>query len=333
MTIESLSKAEQAYFDSRGESETPVETPDPSPTEPVVIPAPEPEKVETKVEAPKTEEVKPEPEKAPVHVPLAELQEERKRRKAESEKREEAERNYLKLNERLSTLMEVAKAQQAPTVKDDKIEVPDITADPVGHFKAQTEILRRQLEENLTWRKEQEDFRKKQEDQTTQVNNIQRLGQIVSAKEVEFRTTTPDYDEASVFLRQMRDGQLLAFGHEDLAERQQLLNQDAVAIAAQALAKGKNPAEVIYNMAKASGWKPKTAAPPAVTATALPTQPASVTDEQKVKMASNGQKANQSLSQIAGAATPPVTLESLLKLSDDEFAKATKGDKWRRLFT
>jgi hypothetical protein len=255
---------------------------------------------------------------SPKMVEKAALKEERDRRKAERQAKEEAQRKVLTLETRFKTLEDLARA---PAKAQAEPEVPDINTDPVGHFKAKTAQLERELADTRKWRQEQEQ-------QSSAINNVQRISQLAQAQEGEFKKITPDYDDASGHLRSLRDAQLVAYGVSDPQERLNIIAQDAITIAAQALSTGKNPAQVIYDMAKASGYQGKTP----VATQAAPQSGKGPSEEEKVKKAAKWQVAGGSLGQMNGASQTPTTLEMISRMSDDEFAEATKGEKWRKLF-
>ncbi len=332
----SLSPEESKFFETQGgeagDFTAPAEVPAPA-SEPVPAPTPaaevQPELPlgQAKPAAAAEPEVRTDAPKDPVLVPVAELQHERKRRQEEAKKREDAEKQYLTLNARLETLASLARAQQAPPP-----EVPDVNIDPIGHFRAENEALKRQLNEQSERTKKQEEWRTQQETQAQTVNNVQRLLQLAGTHEQEYRAKTPDYDAASTYLRQQRDRELEIYGMTDPIKRQETIGQDAINIAAQALATGGNVANVIYEMAKSRGYRKAEPAAAPVPAPVVPPAPA-VTEEKKVQMAAGGQKASASIGQMPGAAAPPVTLDAIAKMSDKDFEEATKGDKWRKLFT
>lgn len=250
-------------------------------------------------------------------VPQKALHEERERRKAAQKDAEEARTNFTKLQSRLDTLQEIARSTVQRSETPTAPVTPDINTDPVGHFKAKTEALERELSDTRKWRTEQE-----QRGQAT--NNIQRIAQIAQAKEAEFKQTAPDYDDASTHLRNLREAQLIAYGITDPMRRGNIIAEDAITIAATALSENKNPAEIIYNMAKASGYAKKAVEQ----AQAVDNTPS---ETKKVQMARDGQKAGASIQQINGAASKTTTMQALLEMNDDEFAAATKGDKWKKL--
>jgi len=304
----------------------------PEPVEGDDDPAATPEKTDQKADADKT--AKPEG-----MVPQQALHEERERRKAERKAREEAERKFATLEGRLSVLQQLAQQagqqqpkQEAATAAPQPIQIPDVNADPVGHFKALNEInnqkaaaLERQLQEVSAWRQSQDQ-------QAQQAATIQRAASIADAHEKEFAQREPNYYDAANYLRSMRDQELQAMGYANPTQRQQIIATDVYHIAQQALQNNQNFGEVAFAIAKSRGWTPKPAqeATPAPT-TPAPVTPAAVNDQKKIEMVANGQRAGASLGQANGAAAPSTSLEALLNMSDDDFAAATKGDKWKNL--
>jgi hypothetical protein len=56
-----------------------------------------------------------------------------------------------------------------------------------------------------------------------------------------------------------------------------------------------------------------------------------MSEADKVALAARGQAASKSLSAVGGGPTGSLTLEVLAGMNDDEFAEATRGDRWQRL--
>lgn len=309
-----LTAEEKSFFDTRGGEAVTGKVVDQASEQ--EKPAIQPKTTETKaVTSPEEEEVVDQAEKSGT-VPQKALHEERERRKAAQKEAEEARTSFAKLQSRLDTLTEIAKTATGGTQRAETPTaptVPDINTDPVGHFRAKTEALERELADTRKWRTDQEQ-------RSAATNNVQRIAQIAQAKEAEYiKTTAPDYNDASTHLRNIRDAQLIAYGITDPMERGNIIAQDAITIAANALSQNKNPADIIYNMAKASGYVAKAKDEP---------KPADVgpSETEKVKMAAAGQKAGASLQHINGSAPPVkgVSVSMLNQMSDEEFHEATK---------
>lgn len=353
---EEMSSEESALMDADRTNTAPViKQPDPVPApqpEPVVEPVKQPEPA-AQVQAPVQEPVAEQPEIDPQTgkrrmVDYGALHEERERRRATEKERNEAKEQLAKLTGRFETLAQLAQAQQQqPNAQqpqnqqpEPQIVIPDIANDPVGHFQAQLLIERRErealtkrLEETANWRQQQE--------QTAQAtNNVQRLAQIAIQHEQEFSKVQPEYQKAALYVRDMRDAELKAMGYADPAQRAQMIQVDALNIAAQALNNNMSAAEVVWAIAQARGFKTAPAAPapeaPAPVQTPAPVAPAAPAQNigaEKLKTVSKGQETGQSIGQVNGAPPPQESLpERLLAMSDEDFEAATKGDKWRQLF-
>jgi hypothetical protein len=255
--------------------------------------------------------------------------EERERRKSETKARIDAEQKFATLNGRLEVLQELARAaqqqQQAP-----QIEVPDISENPVGHFQAQIALRDQKIAEFDQWRQQQAQEQQQREYQANQVmgqlqvqqQQNEMVGQVRNVAiqaEQEFSKSVPDYQDAASHVQKTRLAQLTALG---VPNPEQQLQVEALQMAAGALQQGRNPAAVIYDMAKATGWTGKT-------------RPAAVASPgaQKLATVARGQSANASLSQVSGSAPAEMSVNKLLEMSDEEFAEATKGGKWAKLFS
>lgn len=245
------------------------------------------------------------------------------RTKAAEAEAKSAREEAAKLLGRFETIQQLVQRQQQPPsqvqqpVQD---EIPDINLDPVGHFQAKDAIRERELTELRQWRQAEQ-----QKGDT--YNNITRLQQIAQNHEVEFKKTTPDYDDAFQFVRAQRDVELQGMGYDDPSVRQQIIQQDALQIAAQALQGNKNAAQVVYAIAKARGYAGKAPAPAPIPAPVVVKSP----DTQKLQTVAKGQKETQSLGQVNGEAMPDLSPQAIANMSDAEFAKWATDDNFRKL--
>lgn len=245
-----------------------------------------------------------------------------KRKTTETELAKQREENAKILGrfETIQQMMQRAPQQQTPQqpVAD---EIPDINLDPVGHFQAKDALRERELGELRQWRQSQQQ-------QSDTYNNVSRLQQIAQSHEAEFKKTTPDYDDAFQYVRAQRDTELQGMGYDDPNVRQNIIAQDALQIAAQALQGNRNAAQVVYAIAKARGYAGK--APASAPA---PVPVAKSPDAQKIATVAKGQEASQSLGQMGGTAPVEFSAEMIAKMSDNEFADWTSKneDAWRKM--
>lgn len=146
--------------------------------------------------------------------------------------------------------------------------------------------------------------------------------------------TQPDFLDAYQHARQARIGELSALGYGP-EEAAAITFDNELEVIRNAYATGRNPAQVIYDYAVQRGYANGGAssmpgnAPP-FGGEVLPA-PGGMSAAEKVALAARGQAGAKSLSSAGGGALGPLTLEALASLTDDEFAEATKGDRWHRL--
>lgn len=197
-------------------------------------PDPEPE--------PAPAEPEPKPEPAPESptppegfVPHGALHQERERRKA--------------LEQRIAEL-EAASKQTQPAAEPD---MPDPIMDPKGFAE---------------WQRGQFDAQQKrwrdQEQAQIEQQQRQHRQQIAAQYEQQFMQQTPDYADAVKHLHQSRLTELRMYGMTD-EQISATIAQDANSLLDAAMQQGRNPAEVLYQIAKQRGWNTPAAAPaPAV---------------------------------------------------------------------
>lgn len=253
-------------------------------------------------------------------------QEKRKRQGLESERQQlqterqqllerlaERDQQWARADERLRLLGE---AMQPPPAQPQA--PPDREADPFGYMAWQDQRLNA-LEEKLTGVANQT-----QEDRAHQA-----LRETYVSSARDFARQNPDFGGAYNFLMQMRDQQLAAVGISDPQRRMAEIVNDERHLVAQALQSGQNPAAVIYNLAKAGGYRTPAAAPAASVQPngAAPTNGAhapangapSVTEQ--VQQIQRGQAASRSLSSAGGAPVPQgIDINRLIDMTEDEYA-------------
>lgn len=232
-------------------------------------------------------------------VPHGAFHEERERRKEAERQVRESNAKFSLLEGRLEELRRAAepKPQEGP-------------ADPI-----------KTIEELAAWKKDTE---ARLTEQQTQEQGFQQFNAAVEAGIDEFRTENPDYDAAIEYLAQERDAQLKAIGHT-AQEALQIMKREANAIFAKALQDGVNPGSRVYALSKRMGYK---------VADTTDEKPATATASQRLRTIAAGQGAARSLSNAAGSATKPLTLQALADMPRDEFRKIAGDPKqWRALMT
>jgi hypothetical protein len=320
MESEALTPEESKLMDDNRQAEFSI--PEPEPAAPVTKTAPEPTPEPETIETTEPDDVpvaETPPEKRRM-VDYGALHEERERRKAADKEKAELARQLATITGRFSTLEELAKAAAAQT--QPKPQIPDVNSDPVAHFQAELRARDEKIAQFENWQRQQQ----QQAEQAQQINQIRA---IASQQEAEFAKETPDYQEAATYVQQARLNQLRVLR---VPNPEQAVAQEALQLAVNALQQGVNPAQMVYEYAKTVGWAPKVAAPtPSQPAPAAPKPAAPAAGAKKLETVAKGQAANASLSQLNGSASPETTIESVLKMSDEEFAKWATPENWRAM--
>jgi hypothetical protein len=288
--LESLNKAEAPVSAETAFEQEAAAVEAEAPAAPVEEVAPAPAPIENAAPAPVAEQAAPE-EHEDRMVPRKALQEERA-------KRQEMERRIAQ--------MEAFLSQQAQPQQQQQFEVPDPETDPIAALKYD----RQQLEQLR-----QAEMHRARETQFTQV---------YTQAAQQFSAQAPDFQDAYKYAINSRAQELQAIGTPPQAISQALRNEE-MSLVATALQNGVNPAEAIYNFAKARGYAGKAPAP----------APAPVAPGPDI------QKARQAVAASAAAggkpATPAaLTWEAVANLKgaafDSAFEKLAYGDSKSSLF-
>lgn len=252
-------------------------------------------------------------------VPHAALHAEREEHKKTSAQLKDREAQLAVLERRTNLILErLMQTQQQPQGQPQpqapaEEPIPDLNTDAVGFIVG---TLKKQSAE-LEAIKKGEQTRQVQGQQMTADQQI--MGRA-AALENQFVAETPDYWEASNFMKQSRHAEYTRMGVSDPMQREAMIAQDARNIAILALQQGRNPAQVVYEMAGDRGYKKAAAPAPAAAA------PAADATQQLQRIA-EGQTQNQSLTQVRGTAPKGMTAARLYELSEAEFAKALEDPR------
>lgn len=301
MAGSTMTPEEQAQFDAMREDAQETEQPDTTETTTEAAPVePEPQSEDdaAAVEAAR-----------PTTVPHAALHQEREARKDLQKQLAEERRQRLVLEERTNLILQRIPLSPQPEPPAGVV-LPDINEDPIGHLVGGM----RHLATNQQALEKAEQARAAE---TARLAEESKLIARAAAEEAEFVQATPDYGPASQFLSQKRDAQLRAMGYDDPVERRSILRQEAVALAARAVAQEKNVGEFVYELAKVAGWQPQPAAPAEAVAIAETPAPAAA----RITKIAAGQEQGRSLGNVTGSAAPPLTAQALLDMPHDQFLK------------
>ncbi len=254
-------------------------------------------------------------------VPHAALHEERtKRQESERQLAEERKRSAT-LEERTNIILQrfaAPQQQAAPTQTPTLPEIPAFETDPAGHILAkqhQNEAILGELVQAVVGLNRQ----------TEQANGVQQLTQRAAAMERQYAATNPDYDKASAYLYDARRKDLVAVGFTDPAEIEQMMAHEATGLVTRAAQQGRNPAELVYALAKIRGYAP---APPATEdpATATPATNTSTSNGavDQLRTIAAGQQQARTVGNLPGSGPVPVTAARLADMTAEEFAEFQK---------
>jgi len=179
--------------------------------------------------------------------PLSALEQERdnykKGMEAERVQRKELRQELQALQNELKSLKEnsAPKNNEAPKV--------DFDENPLEALKAQQdEILKNQSKIDSHFKSEEERIAAQQE--------FNEFAQSVKVKTQEFANVKPDYYDAYKYLVDSRVNELKIQGVSE-KEIQKIIGQDELSISFSAMNDGRNPAEIVYELAKHRGYASK----------------------------------------------------------------------------
>lgn len=180
--------------------------------------------------------------------------------------------------------------------------------------------------EHLRQRLGQIESRQTQFDQRQQLDaadqaEIQQLQSVMATSEASFRAEKPDYDAAIMHVVQARAQELALYGLKP-HEIQQAIAEEATDIARSAVAQGRNPAELGYQIALSRGYRPESAQPPAQQQGGAAATLAAI---------QQAQAASRSLGSGGGATPQALNADAIKQMTDDEFDALYSTPEGRRL--
>lgn len=303
-----LSPSEAAYFESGGNTEIIADAPAPAAIEPAPLePAP--------LDAPPADQAAADRDEKGRFVPHQALHAEREEHKKTKATLEEISRKQAVLEDRWNTILKLKEPEQ-PAAE----VVPDPNEDIFGYAKWQGDKLR-ELEQKVASRDKQEE-----QARTVEAQDREIWGHWSDSAKA-YAAEKTDFGDAVTFLSESRMKQLTALSavNPDFATEQGRLNQinaELRQIVAGAKQLGKNPADIVYNMASAYGYAP-----------AAPADTGKIELPGKLAAIDAAQNASRTLATPGGrSATEPMTAEAIASMSASEFGAWIKDSANERLF-
>lgn len=234
-------------------------------------------------------------------VPHQAFHEERKLRQDAEARAQEDRRRAQTLEERMNLLLQRMTPQEQPA-QQQEIPIPELEKDPIGHIQARMEQELRKRDQVLAA------VVQAVTGQTQQTQHQQAVNQLVSraaSAEREFAAKTPDYQQAYEFVLDGRKRELQAAGWSDEAEINNYISREAMQLANHAFQVGRNPSELLYEMAKIRGYRASAQAPAAA----------------QIDTIARGQNQARGINRIAGQGQGAINAATVANMSDEEFAK------------
>lgn len=281
---------EQEVADAGAEAPASVPEPAPAPVaEPVQEAAPEPPQAQETAS-----------EETDRRVPLKALQEER-------QKRSEAERRAAENERRITEMMaRMEQIQQQLAPQTPEPTPPDPETDPIGALKFQNERLQKLQEE------------------ARQQAYEQQLNVVAYRAAVEFKAQAPDYPDAYQYAIKSRAAELSAIGTPDHAIPD-ILRREEMNLIATAHQNGRNPAQAIYEFAKARGYQMPQPAPAPLAAAPAPVAPQPAPNPQL-------QQAKAAVAASAAAGGAPAAKGELTIAEISNLKGAAFDAAWNKMF-
>ncbi len=232
---------------------------------------------------------------APKHVPVNVFVEERTKRKAVEKQLADLTAKQVRAEERLATINELLAPQQKQQ-KDQQEEWIDPETDIFGAFKqlmGRYQGLEKQLNEGT----------QRFEAQT----EAQRIEGAYRGDAQRFMAQEPAFADAYRHLVGVRAQELELLGVTDQAERQRIIAQEEMQIAAAAMKGNRSPAATIFELAKTRGFVPQQK------------QAQNGEAQNKLDDLEKARGATPSLSGVGSSGSSALTLAQIADMPDEEF--------------
>lgn len=291
-----LNDAETKYFESGGEEVAPALHEAARGDEPGAVPSEDAAETGGRDEAATPEPRMERDGRDSRFVPLQALQEERAEKKQLREELRQFREWQAQLTQRL---------QQIPTRQADS-PVPDPKTQPLDYINHVLGNMQASTAELQHWRLQQEQAAQEQA-------AVQQHASWATEQEREFAKQQPEYHEAYRFATQARDKELQSLGYS-AAERTAILRMNTAEVINNAIQQGHNPAELVWEYARARGYMPKGGR--------------GSNSEGQAKIAAGLQAAGAKLNQGGATGEGEMNARDLAGITDpEEFEKA-----WKRVF-
>jgi hypothetical protein len=216
------------------------------------------------------------------------------------------EEKWTRAGERLRQLQERAALESSQTRTSSDPE-PDAQADPEAHYRWEMRQHRMALEA----------LNQQQQLNAAQAQAAQHQAALSGLEQQFILAGHPDYYERIRFLRERRNRELELMGYSDVAERAQIIANEAAMLISGAVRQGRNPATVAHELSEQWGYKPAAAG-----AEAAQSGVGAVSAADRIRDLQRKKAAATSLQAIASRpAEGPLTLEDIAEMDDEAYER------------
>ena len=161
--------------------------------------------------------------------------------------------------ENIGAMQEMFVESQTPDAPTDaELYGQEVVSDPaIQYLTSKMEGLQQQITHDRTQRI---DAAQKNYKAASQRRNVDETREFLAKTEQAFSEKHPDYGDAYDYFRKVRSNLHRSRGYDD-TEIQQLLSNEENSLIDEALSRGRNPVEDLYNMSKTQGFVPPAPAP------------------------------------------------------------------------
>lgn len=217
--------------------------------------------------------------------------------RSERQKRRELERTLAAVQQRLDRY-EAGQGSQS----EQPAERPDPSDDPIGYLEYVEKMLSA-ADAKTAEQRQQEQARQEAQRETEAI--VSRVAEY----ENDFRELNPDYDAAVEHLYGLKKAEYEDSGYSP-EEAHAMVMQEFLTRSKRAFAAGKDPAEIVYSLAKKGGYSPKGG------------EKDPKAGEQRLEAVERGQRATSALSAAPGGGARELSAEAVSRLNGAAFDAA-----------
>lgn len=228
--------------------------------------------------------------------------------------------NYKKAmdSERIQRKEAQQELQRLKTLEEKLSELEKNKSPEIDFDEQPLEALKKQNSELLTKQEHFDNYIKSKEEEAKLKQEFDSFSSEVQIKTHEFAKNKPDYSEAYQHLMESRTSELRLQGYQE-SDIKEIVAQDELSLAYNAMKNGVNPGELVYNLSKHRGYVPKA-------------ETSMNEASEKLDRIGKGTALSKSLGGTGGNVSVDFSIDSLDGMSQDEIDKLVADEaSWEKL--